>query len=183
MKFGKLPNPEKLMPLTRVVKTRLDSAERGLQKEIRILNTIELEVLEREGKVKELNEELLHLQSFFSDRKDYISERGNEKKSSATGGCVDALSYKRGLDRRYWLKYDLDREDYNLKFTYEELREQLSKVAQARAKYIALQSKYSFLDDSFRAARKSKQLKDIKRQEADLQGGAATFDGQKGRIS
>ena len=183
MKLAKLQNPEKLLPLSRVIKTRLDSAERALQKELKALKTIELEILERQGKVDVLNQDLLKLQNFLSDSDKHVSGIDSAATNTTQAAGIDALDYKMGLDRRYWINYDLERETYYLQLTHDEHAEQLPKVTHARQQYKALQCKFDILEESVHAELKSRQAKVIKNQEAERQGSTAGFGGLNGRPS
>ena len=183
MKLRKLSNPDQLLPLARVIKTRLASAERTLQKELESLKTIELEILERQGKVEALQQDLLQLQNFLSNSHECITSKSDKAESTISPASIDAMAYQRGLDRRYWINYDLERENYYLQLTYDEHTEQLPKVAHARQKYKALQCKCGILDDSLHAAQKSRQTSALKKQEADRQVGMNGFGGLNGRLS
>ena len=187
---------DQLSPMIRVIKTRLAAAENALQVEIKSLNKIECEIQERQSKVNLLYQDLVQLQRFLSGE-DYCGSKtdanGNGKVSSrietseirpaSSGIGMDAVSYQLGLDRRYWINYDLEREHYYLDLTYQEKTEQLLKVNSARQNFKALQCKVKILDQNLHNAQKARQSAVIKRQESEYQDSAVAFSLSKGGIS
>lgn len=156
MSTRKLHNTDQLLQLERVVQTRLRSAEQALNIELDSLRRIEDEIKERQAKVNALNSNLLDVQDFLDG-------------DTENGQPITATDYKLGLNRRYWIDYDKQREDYYLGLTHDEHSEQMQKVNEARLQVKSLECKYEILLKKISTSRRQRIAEKTRQQEVEIQ--------------
>lgn len=142
-----LRSVDQLFQLERVIKMRMASAEQALDKELGKLREIAREIDERQATVDTLQREMLTVQAFLSG-------------TTPDGNHLAASDYALGLERRYWIDYDSQREIYYLEQTHEEHKEQSKVVNEARRRFKSLECKLDVLNKKMC---QSKQLQEIRK--------------------
>lgn len=164
-----------LKAVSQVIHKRLNNAESALQLALAELHKIELELQERTDCVNALNRDLDQLLSFLSadQEADRVADPSTNpaanpaahEPSSLTP--VNAYDYQRALQRRYWLDYDKQREQYYLDMTRDEQVSLSVKVSDARSVYTALKYKCDLMDARLDASRRASQTRAQVRQDAE----------------
>lgn len=156
MTLRNMQKPDQLLQLERIIRSRIVRATQALNKELESLHKIERELEERQSKVDALDSDMRSLQLFLSGDK-------------AIASSVNAVDYKRGLERRYWIDYDRQREVYYLELTHEERKEQLQKVNEARLRFRSLECKHDILHKRLLKSRRLRESSKTLQQDAEIQ--------------